>query len=68
MKIYKIINWSLFMKYSEMRRLEKRIKQDEKFRINRKPGYYSNLIIRERNGGVKHLFEDSIGGCSSNYK
>ncbi len=56
------------MKYYKIRNLEKRIKQDEKFRINRKPGYYSNSIIRERNGGVKHLFEDDIGGCSANYK
>lgn len=56
------------MKYSEIRNLERRKKQDEKFRIDRKPGYYSNSIILERNGGVKHLFEDSIGGCSSNYK
>lgn len=56
------------MKYFEMKRIKKRIKQDEKFRIERKPGYYSNSIIRERNGGVKHLFEDSIGGCSANYK
>ena len=56
------------MKYSEIRNLERRKKQDEKFRIDRKQGYYSNSIIRERNGGVKHLFEDSIGGCASNYK
>lgn len=32
------------------------------------PGYYSNQIIRNRNGGVKHRFEDNIGGCSSNYR
>ena len=55
-------------RYNEIKRIKNIIKQDEKFRIERKPGYYSNSIIRERNGGVKHLFEDSIGGCSSNYK
>ena len=48
------------MKYYKIRNLEKRIKQDEKFRINRKPGYYSNSIIRERNGGVKHLFDKCL--------
>lgn len=32
------------------------------------PGTISNSIIRQRNGGVRHQFEDSIGGCSSNYR
>ena len=36
--------------------------------IQRPPGYYSNSIIRQRNNGIKHLFEDDIGGCSDNYR
>ncbi len=43
-------------------------KQNEKKHIQKEPGHYSNEIIRRRNGGVRHLFEDSIGGCSSNYR
>lgn len=54
-------------RYEEEDIFEK-IKTEEKFRILRKPGYYSNEIIRSKNKGVKHLFEDSIGGCSSNYR
>jgi hypothetical protein len=34
----------------------------------RPAGYYSNAIIRARNGGVRHQFEDDIGGCSANYR
>lgn len=45
-----------------------KMKEDEELRIRRPPGYYSNRIIRERNGGIKHQFEDDIGGCSANYK
>ncbi len=32
------------------------------------PGTRSNAEIRRRNGGVKHMFEDDIGGCSANYQ
>ena len=32
------------------------------------PGTLSNAEIRRRNGGVKHQFEDDIGGCSANYR
>ena len=32
------------------------------------PGSRSNAEIRRRNGGVKHQFEDDIGGCSANYR
>ena len=32
------------------------------------PGYYSNLKIQQRNGGVRHQFQDDIGGCSANYR
>jgi hypothetical protein len=32
------------------------------------PGTLSNAVIRRRNGGVKHQFEDDIGGCSANYR
>jgi len=35
---------------------------------NHSPGSISNAIIRARNGGVKHQFEDNIGGCSANYR
>jgi len=31
-------------------------------------GSRSNAEIRRRNGGVKHQFEDDIGGCSANYQ
>lgn len=31
-------------------------------------GQRSNAIITQRNGGVRPLFVDSIGGDSSNYK
>ena len=31
-------------------------------------GYYSNQRITQRNGGVRHQFADSIGGCSANYR
>lgn len=37
-------------------------------RTARPPGYYSNGIIRARNGGVRHQFEGDIGGCSANYR
>ncbi len=37
-------------------------------RLTKHKGHYSNEIIRRRNGGVRHQFEDSIGGCSSNYR
>jgi len=33
-----------------------------------KSGSISNSIITSRNGGVRHQFIDSIGGCSSNYR
>ena len=31
-------------------------------------GYYSNLRIQQRNGGVRPQFIDDIGGCSANYR
>jgi hypothetical protein len=31
-------------------------------------GQISNRIITRRNGGVRHQFVDSIGGCSANYR
>lgn len=46
----------------------KKMKEEERARIQRPAGYYSNEIIRLRNGGIRHQFEDSIGGCSANYK
>jgi hypothetical protein len=36
--------------------------------FERKPGSSSNSIIRARNRGIKHQFEDDIGGCSANYR
>jgi len=43
--------------------------KDEKRKgVTREPGYYSNEVIRRRNGGVRHQFEDSIGGYSGNYR
>lgn len=33
-----------------------------------RPGFISNSIIQKRNGGVRHQFQDSIGGDSSNYR
>lgn len=32
------------------------------------PVWRSSAEIRRRNGGVKHQFEDDIGGCSANYR
>jgi hypothetical protein len=46
----------------------KEMKENDKNHVQKEPGYYANQIIRKRNGGVKHQFEDSIGGCSSNYR
>jgi len=37
-------------------------------RYSSAPGTRSNAEIRRRNGGVKHMFEDDIGGCSANYQ
>lgn len=31
-------------------------------------GFYSNQRNQQRNGGIRHQFQDSIGGCSSNYR
>jgi len=31
-------------------------------------GYYSNQRITQRNGGVRPLFVNDIGGCSENYR
>ena len=39
-----------------------------RFNTGQKPGALSNAEIRRRNGGVKHMFEDDIGGCSANYR
>ena len=36
--------------------------------VRRPAGTHSNAIIRRRNRGVRHQFEDSIGGCSANYR
>jgi hypothetical protein len=46
---------------------KKEIKKPEVKSIQR-PGTISNSIIQKRNGGIKHQFEDSIGGDSSNYR
>ncbi len=32
------------------------------------PGYYADLRITQRNGGVRPLFVRDIGGCSDNYR
>jgi DnaJ-class molecular chaperone len=53
---------------NEVEEVIKKMKEEERVRIQRPPGYYSNEIIRIRNGGVRHQFEDDIGGCSANYK
>lgn len=39
-----------------------------RFNTGSAPGTLSNAAIRRRNGGVKHMFEDDIGGCSANYQ
>lgn len=39
-----------------------------RFNTGSAPGTRSNAEIRRRNGGVKHQFEDDIGGCSANYQ
>lgn len=39
-----------------------------RFNTGMAPGTRSNAEIRRRNGGVKHQFEDDIGGCSANYR
>jgi hypothetical protein len=44
------------------------MKKDQEKHLLREPGYYSNSLITKRNSGIKHQFEDSIGGCSANYK
>jgi hypothetical protein len=48
--------------------VRQQMETDRRCGISRPAGHYSNSIIRARNGGVKHQFEDSIGGCSANYK
>jgi hypothetical protein len=32
------------------------------------PGTISNSIIQRKNGGIRHQFQNSIGGDSSNYR
>lgn len=44
------------------------MRANDRARIVRPAGYYSNAIITARNGGVRHQFLDSIGGCSANYR
>jgi len=55
------------LKPEEMRKLFEETERRRRER-NTKPGSISNAIIRRRNGGVRHQFEDDIGGCSANYK
>jgi len=43
-------------------------KEDRENRASRPAGFYSNSVITRRNGGVRHQFQDDIGGCSANYK
>jgi hypothetical protein len=52
----------------QVKEMLEKIKEDEKLRIYRPPGFYSNTIIRQRNRGVRHQFENDIGGCSDNYR
>jgi hypothetical protein len=52
--VYEIVQEALAQAIRERRQLQ--------------PGELSNAVIRQRNGGVKHMFEDDIGGCSANYR
>jgi len=47
--------------------MEDEDRMDKNERDRYKKGEISNSIIRKRNGGVRHQFEDHIGGDSSNY-
>lgn len=40
---------------------------DQKARISRPRGHYSNSIINSRAGGY-HQFANDIGGCGDNYR
>jgi hypothetical protein len=51
-----------------MKKVIEEMKKNDKKRVIKPSGYYSNKIITNRNGGVRHKFIDSIGGCSSNYR
>lgn len=53
---------------NQIKEMLRQIKEDEKKKIIRPVGFYSNSIIRARNKGIKHQFEDDIGGCSANYR
>jgi hypothetical protein len=44
------------------------MREADKLGIERPAGFHSNRVIRARNGGVRHQFEGSIGGCSANYR
>lgn len=46
----------------------KEIQENESRGVSKPTGYYANKAITIRNGGVRHQFQNSIGGCSSNYK
>lgn len=52
----------------ELARIEREEKRDRAQGIRRPAGHYSNSIIRRRNGGVRHQFENDIGGCGDNYR
>jgi hypothetical protein len=41
---------------------------DKQNKVSRPRGYHSNSILTRRNGGVRHQFQNSIGGCASNYR
>lgn len=51
-----------------MKGIEEEMRRDREAGISRPQGYYANRKITLRNGGVRHQFQSSIGGCSSNYK
>jgi hypothetical protein len=51
-----------------MKEVINEMKKNDKKRVHKPKGYYSNKIIIKRNGGIRPRFVDSIGGCSSNYR
>jgi len=44
------------------------MKSNDSKGISKPVGYYANRAVTISNGGVRHQFADSIGGCSSNYR
>jgi len=51
---------------------QKEVKPEVTERFTSRPiqpaGFYSNQAIQNSNRGVRHQFQDSIGGCSANYR